>query len=119
MPRKSANMPPFKSAITAFLAAAAKSGALRVAVVGSAISLAGCACQQEQQAYAAEPPPPPAYCQPSPSPDCKFKGTSRPAMDPAEFSRLKHDYERRCIRHAERTDRERLRQLQSAGACPA
>jgi hypothetical protein len=40
-------------------------------------------------------------------------------MDPVEFSRLKHDYERRCIRRAERTDRERLRQLQTAGACPA
>jgi hypothetical protein len=120
MPREAANMSQFGSVITALLVGAVRPGALLVALIGSAIALAGCARQDQQQAYAAAaPPPPPAYCQPSPSPDCEFRGPRLRAMDPGEFARLKHDYERRCIRRAERTDRERLRQLQTAGACPA
>jgi hypothetical protein len=114
-------MSQFGSVTTAPFVAAIRPGALLGALIGSAIALAGCARQQDQQqAYAAAaPPPPPAYCQPSPSPDCKFRGATRRTMDPVEFARLKHDYERRCARRAERTDRERLRQLQTAGACPA
>lgn len=113
-------MSQFGSGITAAFVAAIRPGALIVALIASAIALAGCARQQDQQqAHAAAAPPPPAYCQPSASPDCKFRGATRRTMDPVEFARLKHDYERRCIRRAERSDRERLRQLQAAGACSA
>lgn len=114
-------MSQFGSVVTDPFVAAIRPGALLAALIGSAIALAACARQQEQQqAYAAAaPPPPPAYCQPSPSPDCGFRGPRLRTMDPGEFARLKHDYERRCVRRAERTDRERLRQLQMAGACPA
>ena len=120
MPREAANMSQFGSVTTAPFVAATRPGALLVALIASAIALAGCARQQEQQqAYAAAAPVPPPYCLPSPSPDCGFRGARLRTMDPSEFARLKHDYERRCIRRAERTDRERLRQLQTAGACPA
>lgn len=113
-------MSQFGSVLTAPFVAAIRPGALLAALIGSAIALAACARQQEQQqAYAAAAPAPPAYCQPSPSPDCKFRGATRRTMDPVEFARLKHDYERRCVRRAERTDRARLRQLQAAGACSA
>ena len=114
-------MSQFGSVVTDPFVAAIRPGALLAALIGSAIALAACARQQDQQqAYAAAAPPaPPAYCQPSPSPDCKFRGATRRTMDPVEFARLKHDYERRCVRRAERTDRQRLRQLQAAGACSA
>jgi hypothetical protein len=120
MPREAANMSQFGSVLTAPFAAAVRPGALLLALMGTAVALAGCARQQEQQqAYAAAAPPRPAYCQPSPLPDCGFRGPKLRTVDPGEFTRLKHDYERRCIRRAERTDRERLRQLHTAGACPA
>lgn len=115
-------MSQFGSVTTAPFVAAIRPGALFAALIASAIALAGCARQDQQQAHAAAvaAPPPPAYCQPSPSPDCGFRGSSMlRTMDPGEFTRLKHDYERRCIRRAERTDRARLRQLQTAGVCPA
>jgi hypothetical protein len=82
--------------------------------------LAGCAQQrEEQEANAAlpEPPPRPAYCEPRPAPDCEFKGSNLKTVDPAEFSRLKLAYERRCVRHAEKAERERMRELHDSGAC--
>jgi hypothetical protein len=82
--------------------------------------LAGCAQQQGQhEAQAAVPAtqPEPAYCQPSPSPDCAFKGSRLKTVDSEEFARLKTAYERRCVRHAEKVERERMRELQAAGAC--
>jgi len=85
-----------------------------------AVVLAGCAQQRgEQEANAAlpEPPPLPAYCEPRPAPDCEFKGSTLKTVDPAEFSRLKLAYERRCIRHAEKAERERMRVLHASGAC--
>ena len=86
-----------------------------------AMALAGCAQQQgqhEAQAAVASPQQPqPAYCQPGPAPDCAFKGSRLSTVDSEEFARLKGAYERRCIRHAEKVARERMGELQAAGAC--
>ncbi|HKU05597.1 MAG TPA: hypothetical protein VJR30_05975 [Bradyrhizobium sp.] len=85
------------------------------------VVVAGCAQQRSQQeanAALVEPEPAqPAYCQPAPAPDCEFKSANRRTVDPAEFARLKLAYERRCIRHAEKAERERMRELQAAGVC--
>jgi hypothetical protein len=85
-----------------------------------AAALAGCAQQQSQheaQAAVPQPQPQPAYCAASPAPDCAFKGSKLKTVDAAEFARLKVAYERRCMRHAEKAERERLRELQAAGVC--
>ena len=85
-----------------------------------AMALAGCAQQQgqhEAQAAAASPQPQPAYCQLGPAPDCAFNGSRLITVDSEEFARLKGAYQRRCIRHAEKVERERMRELQAAGAC--
>jgi hypothetical protein len=98
--------------------AAAKSGVPLVALVASAMAVSGCARQaapQEAQAAAAQPAP--AYCQARPAPDCVFRESTLKTVDSAEFARLKLAYERRCIRHAEKVERERMRELQAAGAC--
>ena len=98
--------------------AAGKTAVLLTAAVAAV--LAGCAQQRgEQEANAAlpEPPPRPAYCEPRPAPDCEFKGSNLKTVDPAEFSRLKLAYERRCVRHAEKAERERMRELYASGAC--
>jgi hypothetical protein len=88
-----------------------------IAVLMAAV-LAGCAQQQGQnEAPASTTRPQPAYCEPSPVPDCAFKGSKLRTVDSTEFDRLKGAYERRCIRHAEKVERERMRELQSAGAC--
>ena len=113
-----ADMSHFGSAPTTPTVARAKPGVLLAAA--TAMTLAGCARQQSQhEAQAAVPPPEPrpAYCEPSPAPDCAFKGSRLKTVDPAEFARLKLAYERRCIRHAERAERERMRELHAAGAC--
>jgi hypothetical protein len=109
----------FGSSITGLIAAAQKPGALLAALVATAVAIAGCARQQgPQEAQAAAPAQPqPAYCQPNPRPDCQFKGSTLKTVDATEFARLKLAYERRCIRHAERTERERMRELHAAGAC--
>jgi hypothetical protein len=109
----------FGSIITGLIAAAQKPGALLAALVATAVAIAGCARQQgPQEAQAAAPPKPePVYCQPNPLPDCQFKGSTLKTVDAAEFARLKLAYERRCIRHAERVERERMRELHAAGAC--
>lgn len=83
-----------------------------------AMALTGCAQQQgqhETQASAARQQP--AYCEPSPAPDCEFRGSKARTVDSAEFDRLKGAYERRCIRRAEKIERERMRELQAVGAC--
>ena len=115
---RKANMSHFGSAITSLTAAREKRGLVVAALV--AMALAGCARQQgHQEAQAAVPPPQPqpAYCEPSPAPNCAFKGSQQKTVDAAEFARLKTAYERRCIRHAEKAERERMRELQAAGAC--
>jgi len=108
----------FGSAITGLTAAREKRGVLLAVLL--AMALAGCAQQQShQEAQAAVPPPQPepAYCEPSPAPNCAFKGSRLKTVDAEEFARLKTAYERRCIRHAEKAERERMRELQAAGAC--
>ena len=118
MLQEAANMSHFGSALTSLTAACAKPGVLLAAA--TAMTLAGCARQQSQQeAQAAIPPPqpPPAYCEPSPAPDCAFKGSRLKTVDPAEFAQLKLAYERRCVRRAEKTERERMRELHAAGLC--
>ena len=106
----------FGSALPCLTVAGGKPAVLLAALVASAIALAGCARQQgQQEAQAAQPQP--AYCLPGPAPNCEFAGSSLKTVDPAEFARLKLAYQRRCIRRAERVERERLRQLQAAGAC--
>jgi hypothetical protein len=87
-------------------------------VAALAVVLGSCARQHSQQeANAALPAPRPAYCEPRPAPDCAFKGSMLRTVDPAEFASLKHAYERRCIRHAEKVERERMRELHASGAC--
>jgi hypothetical protein len=91
-----------------------------LAVFVVAAAAAGCARQRSQQeanAALPEPKPQPAYCQPGPAPDCRFRNASLRTVDPAEFARLKRAYERRCVRHAEKVERARRRELQAAGAC--
>src|SRR5262245_49420576 len=109
----------FGSTVASLIAAARKPGALLAALVATAVAIAGCTRQQgPQEAQAAAPPKPqPAYCQPNPLPDCQFKGSTQKTVDAREFARLKLAYERRCIRHAERAERERMRELNAAGAC--
>jgi hypothetical protein len=108
----------FGSAITNLPAVPAKPGVLVAVLI--AVAMAGWAQQQsEHEAQAAVPPPPPqpAYCAASPAPDCAFKGSKLKPVDPAEFSRLQVAYERRCLRHAEKSERERMRELRAAGLC--
>ena len=109
----------FGSTIASLIAAAQRPDVLLAVLVATAVAIAGCARQQgPQEAQASAPPKPePAYCQPNPLPDCQFKGSTLKTVDAAEFARLKLAYERRCIRHAERTERERMRELHAAGAC--
>ena len=113
-----ANMSHYGSALTSPTVARAKPGVLLAAA--TAMALAGCARQQSQhEAQAAVPPPVPrpAYCEPSPAPDCAFKGSKLKTVDPAEFARLKLAYERRCVRRAEKAEHERMRELNAAGLC--
>jgi hypothetical protein len=108
----------FGSAIAGLPVVRHRSGVLLAMLIGMA--LAGCAQQQGQhEAQAAVPAsqPEPAYCEPGPAPDCTFKGSKLKTVDAEEFARLKTAYERRCTRHAARAERERMRELQAAGAC--
>lgn len=89
-----------------------------VLAVVMAVALAGCAKQQSRrEANASAARPQPSYCEQGPVPDCEFKGSKLKTVDSEEFDRLKGAYERRCIRHAEKAERQRMRQLQAAGAC--
>ncbi|MBI5321005.1 hypothetical protein [Bradyrhizobium sp.] len=106
------------SVLTNRTVARGKPGARLAALIVAAGAVAGCAQQHgQQEANAALVRPQPAYCQPRPAPDCTFRNTSLRTVDPAEFARLKLAYERRCIRHAEKTERERMHELQASGAC--
>ena len=106
----------FGSAIASLTAARSKPRVLLASFL--AVALAGCARQQGQhEAQASVAQPQPTYCQPGPAPDCAFKGSRLKTVDSEEFARLKGAYERRCIRHAEKAERERMRELQAAGAC--
>lgn len=106
----------FGSAFASLTVARRMSGVLLAALI--AVALAGCARQQrDAQAAAAQPQPQPAYCEPGPVPDCAFRGSRLKTVDSDEFARLKSAYERRCVRHAEKVERERMRELQAAGAC--
>jgi hypothetical protein len=108
----------FGSAITSLTIAGGKPAPLLAALIVSAIVMAGCARQQSQQeAHAAQAKPQPAYCKPRPAPDCEFRNASLRTVDPTEFARLKLAYERRCIRHAKKAERARMRELQASGAC--
>lgn len=108
----------FGSAITSLPVARGKPGVLLATLVLAAGAAAGCAQQHSQQeANAALVQLEPAYCQPNPAPDCEFKNANLRTVDAAEFARLKLAYERRCIRQAEKAERERMRELQAAGVC--
>ena len=113
-----ADMSHFGSAITSLPAVRARPGVLLAVLI--AVAMAGCAQQQsehEAQAALPQPQPQPAYCAASPSPDCAFKGSKLKTVDAAEFARLKVAYERRCVRRAEKAERERMRELHAAGLC--
>jgi hypothetical protein len=114
MLRKAANMSHFGSD-TSLTRAAGKPAMLLAAAMAAV--LGSCAKQHSEQEANAALPPPPAYCEPRSTPDCEFKGSMLRTVDPAEFARLKLAYERRCIRHAEKAERERMRELHASGAC--
>lgn len=115
---REANMSHSGSLLTSRAFSRGKPGICLVALIVAAGAVAGCARQHRQQeANAALLQPPPAYCRPRPAPDCTFRNASPRTVDPAEFARLKLAYERRCIRHAEKSERERMHQLQASGAC--
>jgi hypothetical protein len=92
-----------------------------LAVVLSAVTLAGCDCigrgfsvtRSAGASIAATPASAPiplprrALLAPQPAPDCE-PGGAEPPLD----ERQKLDYQRQCYRHAEMIARERLRQLQ-------
>jgi hypothetical protein len=66
----------------------------------------------------------PQICQPDSAlllpqraPDCVFGRPDLKTLDPEQWARLKVEYERQCYQRAERTVRERLRQLQAATKC--
>jgi hypothetical protein len=58
-----------------------------------------------------------ALLAPQRAPDCVFGRPDLKTLDPEQWARLKVEYERQCYQRAERTVRERLRQLQAAMKC--
>ncbi|MBV9460422.1 MAG: hypothetical protein JO141_23335 [Bradyrhizobium sp.] len=93
-------------------------------------ALAGCAPAPGPEAAQAAiaPMPPelqkPQICQPASAllvpqsaPDCVFGRPDLKTLDPEQWARLKVEYERQCYQRAERSVRERLRQLQAAMKC--
>jgi ABC-type uncharacterized transport system auxiliary subunit len=58
-----------------------------------------------------------ALLAPQNAPDCVFGRAELKTLDPNQWARLKIEYERRCYQRAERSVRERLRQLQAAAKC--
>ena len=93
-------------------------------------ALAGCApAPGPEAAQAAIAPTPaetekPQICQPDSAllvpqgpPDCVFGRPDLKTLDPEQWARLKVEYERQCYQRAERSVRERLRQLQVAMKC--
>jgi hypothetical protein len=119
---------------------------LTVCVISCSVSLAGCARDPAQREmspalhedkaspvrapvrtrrYAeptryAEPKirrPDPALLSPQPAPDCELKRSDLSTVDPAEWARLKVEYERQCYQNAEKAVRERLVLLQASSTC--
>ena len=93
-------------------------------------ALAGCApapgpdAAQAQSARTVADMREPQICRPDSSllvpqsaPDCVFGRPELKTLDPEQWARLKVEYERQCYQRAERTVRERLRQLQAAMKC--
>src|SRR6201994_491601 len=93
-------------------------------------ALAGCAPATGPEAAQAAIAPMPAETQesrlcrpdstllaPQRAPDCVFGRPDLKTLDPEQWARLKVEYERQCYQRAERTTRERLRQLQAAMKC--
>jgi hypothetical protein len=56
---------------------------------------------------------------PQPAPDCGFGRADLKTVDPDQWAHLKLEYELKCYREAEKTTRQRLRQLQAAAKCEA
>jgi len=101
--------------------------ALALALLGA---LAGCAPAPGPEAAQAQSAPKVAELQetqicrpdsallvPQSAPDCVFGRPDLKTLDPEQWARLKVEYERQCYQRAERTVRERLRQLQAAMKC--
>jgi hypothetical protein len=61
--------------------------------------------------------PDPALLLPQLEPDCAFKRSDFKTVDPAEWARLKIEYERQCYRDAEKAARDRLALLQTSSTC--
>jgi hypothetical protein len=61
--------------------------------------------------------PDPALLSPQPAPDCELKRSDLSTVDPAEWARLKVEYERQCYQNAEKAARERLVLLQASSTC--
>lgn len=93
-------------------------------------ALAGCAPTAGPETAQASVAPPvaeaqkPQICQPDSAllvpqraPDCVFGRPDLKTLDPEQWARLKVEYERQCYQRAERTVRERLRELQVAMKC--
>src|SRR4029077_14402440 len=55
-----------------------------------------------------------ALLAPQPAPDCGFGRANLKTLDPEQWARLKHEYELKCYKEAERPVRNRLRLLQAA-----
>ena len=55
-----------------------------------------------------------ALLAPQPAPDCGFGRANLKTLDPEQWARLKHEYELKCYKEAEKTVRNRLRLLQAA-----
>jgi hypothetical protein len=104
----------------------------RLLSVVATIALAGCVQHSTEPVSLQEPAragytpvrsepllcrPKPALLVPPPAPDCAFRRQALKTMDPDEFSRLKVEYELKCYQNAERSVRQRLRQLQEASRC--
>jgi hypothetical protein len=58
-----------------------------------------------------------ALLSPQPAPDCEFNRSDLKTVDPAEWARLKTEYERQCYQDAEKAARDRLALLQTSSTC--
>ena len=81
----------------------------------AAQALATRAVGEEQKPQICQPDS--ALLVPQRAPDCAFGRPDLKTLDPERWARLKIEYERQCYQRAERTVRERLRQLQAAMKC--
>ncbi len=58
-----------------------------------------------------------ALLAPARAPDCGFGRSNLKTLDPDQWAQLKLEFEKKCYQRAEKTLRERLRQLQVATRC--